>query len=130
VDSTPKNFVRALRRNQTEAEKRLWRKLRSREFQGVKFRRQQPLGPYVADFCSFQNKVIIELDGGQHALTNEKDAKRTAYLKQSGFQVIRFWDNEVLNNIEGVLEDIWQNLNQPPLTPALFRKGRGGKEKT
>jgi very-short-patch-repair endonuclease len=129
VDSTPKNFARTLRRNQTEAEKRLWRKLRSRDFQGVKFRRQQPLGPYVADFCSFQNKMIIELDGGQHALAQEEDEKRTAYLKRSGFQVIRVWDNEVLNKMEGVLEYIRQSLKSAPLTPALSRKGRGGKEK-
>jgi very-short-patch-repair endonuclease len=126
-NKTPKGFARTLRRNQTEAEKRIWRCLRSREFQGIKFRRQQPLGPYVADFCSFRNKIVIELDGGQHASAQEKDATRTEYLQRSGFQVIRVWDNEVLKNIEGVLEYIRQRLNQHPSPRPSPARGEGDK---
>ena len=110
VDERIKKFARTLRCQQTNAEKKLWRHLRSREFQGIKFRRQQPLGSYIADFCSLQVMLIIELDGNQHALNQEKDAKRTAYLKSAGFQELRFWDNEVLNNTEAVLEKIRQHL--------------------
>jgi|SRR5581483_5110334 len=124
-NKTPKIFARTLRRNQTDAEKRLWRCLRAREFQGVKFRRQQPLGPYVADFCSFDEKVVVELDGGQHALKREKDAKRTEYLKQSGFKVIRVWDNEVLANLEGVLEHIRQSLDKHPSPRPSPARGEG-----
>jgi|SRR5579871_4606844 len=110
ADKLQGNFARTLRRNQTEAEKKLWRYLRSREFQGVKFRRQQPLGHYVVDFCSLEKRLIVELDGGQHALNQDEDAKRTQYLKKSGYKVICFWNNEVLENIEGVLERIKQSL--------------------
>ena len=124
-EKTQKSFSRTLRRNQTEAEKRIWSYLRSREFQGIKFRRQQPLGPYVVDFCSFQKRFVIELDGGQHALTAEEDARRTEYLEQSGYRVIRVWNNEALNNTEAVLEYIRKNIGQSPLTLALSRKGRG-----
>jgi very-short-patch-repair endonuclease len=74
--------------------------------------------------------LIIELDGGQHSFSQEEDAKRTEYLQKSGYQVIRVWNNEAMGNIEGVLERIRQVLGQPPLTPALSRKGRGGNEKT
>src|SRR5215472_7610100 len=110
TDSAPRDFARTLRRYQTDAEKKLWRMLRSREFQGIKFRRQQPLGPYISDFCSFEEKLIIELDGGQHAVSQEKDLKRTRYLQKSGFKIIRFWNNEVLANSDAVLEQVRQNL--------------------
>jgi very-short-patch-repair endonuclease len=110
LDKGIKKSARKLRQQQTDAEKKLWRFLRSREFQGIKFRRQQPLGSYIADFCSHQAMLIIELDGSQHALNREKDAKRTQYLKKAGFQVLRFWDNEVLVNTQSVLEIIRQNI--------------------
>ena len=129
ADRDQKDFARTLRRNQTVSEKKMWRLLRSRQFEGIKFRRQQTLGPYVVDFCSYQVNLIIELDGGQHALSQKKDEKRTDFLEKSGFRVVRFWDNDVLRNSEAVLENIRKNLKELPLTPSLSRKGRGGNEK-
>lgn len=99
-------FARDLRRNATFAEAILWKELRSRQFDGVKFRRQWPIHNYVVDFVSFERHVIIELDGGQHAENGEKDVERDAILEQGGFRVLRFWNNEVVENLEGVLEVI------------------------
>ncbi len=102
------NFARELRQNQTDAEKALWAKLRTKQISGVKFRRQQPIGPYIADFVSFEKKLIIEVDGGQHNENenHESDETRSKWLKSQGFQIIRFWNNDVLKNMEGVLESI------------------------
>ena len=94
--------ARDLRTSQTEVERRLWRYLRNRGLLAAKFRRQAPIGPYIADFVSFEKRVVIELDGGQHAATEEADAKRTAWLEGEGFRVLRFWNNDVIENIEGV----------------------------
>jgi very-short-patch-repair endonuclease len=106
-------LARKLRQSQTDAEKALWAKLKTRQLEGIKFRRQQPLGPYIIDFISFERKIIVELDGGQHneRRAKERDRERTAWLKERGYQVLRFWDNEVLVNIEGVLEKIREFLN-------------------
>ena len=98
--------ARALRANQTEAETRLWQSLRDRQLAGAKFRRQTPVGPYIADFVCLAAKLIVELDGGQHAENAEADAVRTAWLEGRGFRVLRFWNNDVLVNTEGVLEEI------------------------
>ncbi len=100
--------ARLLRRNQTDAERRLWALLRDRRYHGAKFRRQVPVGPYVTDFCCFDAKLIIELDGGQHASDGgaERDLQRTAWLQQEGFRVLRFWNDEIFTNIEGVLTQI------------------------
>ena len=97
----PTHRAKSLRVNQTEMEKRLWRHLRDRRKFGTKFRRQAPIGPYIVDFVSFDLKIIVELDGGQHSI--QKDAPRTAFLEQEGFEVIRFWNNEIAENIDGVL---------------------------
>lgn len=113
-----KEFSRRLRRDQTDAERKLWVLLRSRHFIGFKFRRQRAIGPYIVDFICFETKLVIELDGGQHSDKRNYDEKRTAYLEEHGFQVIRFWDNEVLKNMEGVLQEIEKCLNGPP-SPAL-----------
>jgi len=105
-------LARELRRRQTETEKALWAKLRNKQLEGVKFRRQQPVGPYVVDFASFERRLIVEIDGGQHN-ENEarsRDSERTAWLKESGYHVLRFWSNEVLKNMEGVLEVIRRAL--------------------
>ena len=99
--------ARHLRRDATDAEKRLWRALRE-AFPGAKFRRQSPVGPYIADFLSFRHKLIIEVDGGQHSA--EVDARRTAYLTREGYRVVRFWNNEVLENCDAVLQSIGQIL--------------------
>jgi len=97
-----------LRQKQTDAERALWTKLKNKQPEGIKFRRQQPIGPYIVDFVSFERKLVVEVDGGQH---NEKDGmakddKRTKWLEAEGFQVLRFWNNDVVTNIEGVLENI------------------------
>lgn len=104
--------ARGLRQRQTDAEKALWAKLRNRQLEGVKFRRQQPVGSYIVDFASFERKLIIEIDGGQHNedKPKERDAERTARLEERGYRVIRFWNNEVLMNLEGVLESIREAL--------------------
>lgn len=87
--------------------------------EGLKFRRQQPIGNYVIDFICLEKSLVIEVDGGQHA-DNKKDKGRDAWLKSEGFKVLRFWNNEVLTNMKGVLEVIRENsLNHPPLTPPL-----------
>jgi very-short-patch-repair endonuclease len=99
-------IARRLRRDRTEAEARLWRYLRNRQLEGVKFRFQSPVGPYVADFLCTEAKLIVELDGGQHGEQIEKDAARTKMLEAAGYKVLRFWNNDVLANTEGVLETI------------------------
>jgi len=91
---------------------------------GLKFRRQQPIDNYIVDFICLENKLIIEVDGGQHSLQKDEDVKRDAYLKKSGFKVLRFWNNEVLENMDGVLEKIRSHcLGHPPLDPLPSREG-------
>ncbi|HYB89851.1 MAG TPA: endonuclease domain-containing protein [Candidatus Binataceae bacterium] len=106
-----RDLARHLRREQTETELRLWMQLRAGRL-GVKFRRQYPIGPYVADFCCVERQLIVELDGGQHAEPAQQgaDQRRSAVLAASGYRVLRFWDSEVLTNIEGVLEEILRQL--------------------
>jgi very-short-patch-repair endonuclease len=90
-----------LRRDRTEAEDRFWQAVRNRQLDGFKFRFQHSLWPYVVDFICMEAKLIVELDGGQHSET--KDARRTAFLEARGFRVLRFWNHDVLENLEGVL---------------------------
>jgi very-short-patch-repair endonuclease len=90
----------------TDAERALWRQLRYRQILGAKFRRQHPVGPYIADFACLDAMLIVELDGGQHAEHRLDDERRTRVLKQHGFLVLRFWNNDVLGNVEGVVEVI------------------------
>jgi very-short-patch-repair endonuclease len=115
-------IARRLRSNQTDAERRLWLLLRDRRLAGYKFRRQRPIGPYIADFASIRHRLIVEVDGGQHA-DSSADAKRTAWLERYGWRVIRIWNNEVSNNPDGVADHILSKLaSQPPLTlPSLPR---------
>lgn len=98
--------ARALRRRMTDAEQVLWRRLRDRRLRGHKFRRQHPLGPYVLDFFCEAVKLAIEIDGGQHATRVEADEVRTRWLNQHGCRVLRFWNDEVLGNVDGVLTAI------------------------
>lgn len=102
--------ARRLRKHMTEAERRLWQHLRLEQIQGCKFRRQTPIGPYIADFVSFDAMLIIEVDGGQHAENREADEHRTRYLNGLGYKVIRFWNNQVLQETAAVLESIRQEL--------------------
>ena len=110
--------ARALRRDSTDAERAMWRILRDRRLAGFKFRRQQPLGPFFADFACFSHRLIIEIDGGQHA-DNPADERRTAWLERQGFRVLRFWNNDVLSNREGVYLAVLDALtSRPPPHPA------------
>ncbi|MEF8837080.1 MAG: DUF559 domain-containing protein [Candidatus Bipolaricaulota bacterium] len=98
-------LAKELRKNQTNAEKLLWSKLRDEQLEGVKFRRQQPIGDYIVDFVTFDLDLIIEVDGGQH-LDDERDEQRDKWLEGEGFTVIRFWNNQVLNDTRAVLREI------------------------
>ena len=107
-----------LRRQSTEAEKKLWLHLRNRQIDGVKFQRQAPIGPYIADFLVVAAPLVIELDGGQHSDQTDHDEKRTAWLEDQGYRVLRFWNNDVLANTDGVIEVIQRFLQRacPALT--------------
>ena len=105
-----------LRNNSTKEEIILWQSLKQKQL-GVKFRRQQPIGKYIADFVCFEKKIIIELDGGQHNESSniEKDKMRDLFFNQNGFKVVRFWNNEIHQNLDGVIEKIQTEIKCPPL---------------
>jgi len=105
-----RRYARRLRRDQTDVERKLWSRLRDRRLCGVRFRRQHPIGPFIVDFCSIEANLVIELDGGQHALQARSDAARTEFLRRQGYRVLRFWDNEALANIDAVLQRIVEAL--------------------
>lgn len=113
--------ARALRSTATDAEALLWSKLRNKQLQGLKFRRQRPIGPYFADFACLEVGLVIELDGSQHAegQAAEYDFKREQMMLSQGFQTLRFWNNDVLEQTDSVLEKIWQVAST--LTPTLSR---------
>ncbi len=98
--------ARNLRQRSTDTERLLWRHLRDRQLAGLKFRRQHPLGNFVVDFVCLEHRLVVELDGGQHATQQQADADREAFLMGLGYRVLRFWNNEVLGNTVGVLEAI------------------------
>ncbi len=101
-----KQNVRNLKQNMTLAEQKLWGHLRGKQLNGIKFRRQQTIGGYIVDFVSMEHRLIIELDGGQHSEQIEYDERRKAFLNAQGYRVLRFWNNEVLQQTEAVLEKI------------------------
>ena len=121
--STLHPHSKRLRRDQTDAERKLWMRLRDRQLNGLKFRRQQPVGRYVVDFFCPESRLVIELDGGHHTLQIEADQRRTDFLTKAGYRVLRFWDNDVLSDTEAVLQKIVEELNTPH--PPLSLKGRG-----
>ncbi|GBE35111.1 hypothetical protein BMS3Bbin06_01647 [bacterium BMS3Bbin06] len=123
IDLKLTHLSRNLRKRETDAERLLWQHIRSKQIDGFKFRRQQCIGRYIVDFVCFERKAVIEVDGGQHS-EERADKARDRWLNKEGFQVLRFWNNEVLLNLKGVLEVIRKFLNHPPLTPPI--KG-GGK---
>ena len=94
--------ARHLRQNMTDTEKHLWRYLRHKQVQGLRFRRQFIISPYIVDFACPQARVVIECDGGQHQQNHYYDRQRDAYLQSLGFQVLRFWNHEILTNMDGV----------------------------
>jgi very-short-patch-repair endonuclease len=129
----PTRRAQALRNNATDAERALWRHLSRRQLEGFKFSRQIPVGPFVCDFLCRERALVVEVDGGQHA-DSERDAKRTAYLESEGYRVIRFWNNEVLENVDGVLRLILNQLQRlpprftrPPLPLAGAKEPRSGE---
>jgi very-short-patch-repair endonuclease len=123
-------FARKLRREQTDAEMKLWSCIRNRQIDGWKFNRQVPSGHYVLDFFCFEASLVIEVDGSQHVEERaEHDRIRTAYLEQQGLTVLRFWNSDVLENMDGVLEHIYLALGQRPAPSpgALKRQTSIGK---
>jgi very-short-patch-repair endonuclease len=110
--------AKKLRREMTDAESKLWSILRNSQLNGAKFRRQQPIGPFIVDFVCQQARLIIEADGSQHA-DSLADARRTDFLGSKGYRVLRFWNNEIIENLEGVAESILAALSIPhPAQPA------------
>ncbi len=126
--------AKKLRKNMTDAERKLWTHLRSRQLEGVKFRRQHQIGPYVVHFIAFGPKLVIELDGEHHALQLEEDSKRSDWLASNGFTVLRFWNHEVLQQTQNVLQAITERLNslsvfQSPLPSWERDRVRGPERK-
>src|SRR5665213_868094 len=121
--------ARVLRTNMTDAERAVWQLLRSHQIQGYKFRRQVPIGRYIADFVCHEARLIIEIDGGQHDASAKRDAIRTDFLQTQGYRVLRFWNNDVLANPEGVFsviaEDLRRHHPHPALRADLPHRGEG-----
>jgi len=109
----------------TDVERKLWQALRGKQFNERRFRRQHPIGQYIADFACIERMIVIELDGGQHQEQLEYDEQRTEYLRQHGWQVLRFWNNDVLNNLDGVLMVIAGRLESLPPSQPSPCKGEG-----
>ena len=126
---TIRDRARQLRRDQTDVESKLWLCLRARQLSSAKFRRQYPIGPFITDFCCFEHRLVLEIDGSQHAFQAAADERRSAFLKSRGYKVLRFWDNEVIENIDGVLQQIAHALEEPNLeaepSPLPSPSGRG-----
>ena len=120
--------ARRLRDGMTDAERKLWQCLRGGQLEGLKFRRQHPVPPYVADFACLSEKLVIELDGSQHSAAG--DAARTRHLQSQGFRVLRFWDNDVLLNLDAVVGAICDSIAHRTLTPTPLPEGEGLQERT
>ena len=119
--TTPEGYERAnqLRKEPTAAEAKLWGYLRGNKLKGVNFRRQHAIGNYIADFCAPRRKLIIELDGSQHLEQEKYDEERTAHLESQGYKVIRFWNKQVMDDMEGVIKAITDVLESKEETPSL-----------
>ena len=115
--------ARTLRSHLTDAEQVLWRHLRMRQLNGCKFRRQRPIGPYIVDFVCLEKKLIVELDGGQHTEQHRYDKSRDHWLNFQGYEVLRFWNDEVLTKIDDVKEAIYRALTA---APTFVLPGGGG----
>ena len=125
-DGQKRDFARQLRRNMSDAEQKLWQCLRCRQLAGCRFRRQHPVGPYIVDFACLERHLLIEVDGGQHN-ESRTDARRDVLLRNKGFAILRFWNNDVLENLEGVCDVILRHLGDthPPSRPSPAGGGRG-----
>ena len=118
-------LARKLRKSSTDTELRLWLQLKNRNLGGFKFRRQHPIPPYVVDFVCLEQKLIVELDGGQHVEQTARDAERTACLESKGFRIIRFWNDDALKQTHTVLEEILRQLGTPHPSPLPASGERG-----
>ncbi len=127
IKSNLTQLAKNLRTNQTDAEKLLWKHLKSKRLTDTEFRRQQPIGNYIVDFVSFDEKLIVELDGGQHFEDKKRDQKRDNWFIGEGFKVLRFWNNDVLRNTECVLETIMKEISPSP-TPSPQGRGNDGRQ--
>lgn len=130
-DKNQREFARQLRNNQTDAERKLWQYLRAKQLYSRKFRRQAAIGKYIVDFVCFELKLVVELDGGQHNETGQReyDAQRSTWLQSQGFEVLRYWNHDVMENVESVVEAIGlvmqrQLQGQPP-SPSPSPRGGG-----
>jgi very-short-patch-repair endonuclease len=121
-------FARLLRKEMTYAERWLWYELRAKRFAEKEFRRQAPIGDYIVDFVCHEARLIVELDGGQHALLVDKDNARTAWLNSRGFRVLRFWNSQVFEESDEVLETIWNALRVVPSPQPSPARGEGARE--
>jgi len=121
-----KTRARELRSNPTDAERVLWRHLRLRQIGGYKFRRQRPIGPYIVDFVCLEKKLVVEVDGGQHSKQKASDDRRDSWLRSEGLTILRFWDHEVLTQLDDVKQVIWDELN---VAPSSILPRDGGEEK-
>ena len=119
--------ARELRKNLTEAERALWRYLRLRQLGGHKFRRQQPIGKFIVDFVCLEKRLIVEVDGGHHSKQVAYDLERDTWLKKQGFSILRFWDNQVLREIDSVKEVIMEKLYNHSHTPHFNPPPQGGR---
>ncbi|CCW19355.1 protein of unknown function DUF559 [Sphingobium indicum BiD32] len=121
----PTARARDLRNNATDAERVLWQAINARKVSGIRFNRQVPIGPFICDFVARSIGLVIEVDGGQHE--DAVDAARTRYIEAQGFRVIRFWNNDVLGNLDGVIKDIMRVVaDMPSPDPSRKREGRHG----
>ena len=112
--------ARSLRKRSTDAERLLWRHLRARQLDGLKFRRQEPIGKYIVDFVCFERRVIVEVDGGGHATEKGKDRQRDGWFRERGFKVLRFWNTDVIGNTDAVIAAIGEScVNHPPPAPPI-----------
>lgn len=120
------NFARNLRKNQTIQERRVWNLLKNKNM-SHKFRRQHSVGNYIVDFCCLEKGLVIELDGGQHNETGKikEDIDREKFLIKNGYRILRFWNNDIDKNIDGVYQKILEVLSYPPPHPTLSPRGRG-----
>jgi very-short-patch-repair endonuclease len=127
IDSFRRDTARWLRLNQTDAEARLWRRLRNWPMQGTHFRRQVPIGPYIVDFACMAAHLVIEMDGSRHGVGENvvRDKARTRWLEAAGYRVIRFWNNDLINNMDGVLESIYSAVHGSTIAePTPFKHKR------